>query len=295
MPSTIAWHIRMQPGHSCPGRAIANGSRNVDGWSGLRKELDRWHAAGSTATFWWRDDDAVDDSPQLDVLLEHASGIPVALGVIPALATRELAEKLAKRASVVVLQHGWRHDNHALADKNEYPAARSTEEVSQELANGRRVLTALFGAQAIPVFAPPWHGFDARFLPLLRPNGLAGISRKGPRTSRFAAEGVLQANAHVAPIEWSAPPSFANDDLYLDQVVDHLRGRRLGTYDATEPTGLLTHHLAQNDESYGFIARLVAIISSHPGCSWMNAMNMFSRRSAGDDTAEEKVKIDVRR
>lgn len=271
----------MPPGH-------ANGWRGTDGtarlvtqalnmcpWEQLTKELDCWERAGATATFWWRDDDAVDDTLQLDRLLKQAGAIPLALAVVPGLATRDLAERLANYASVVVLQHGWRHANHALGGYNEYPASRPKEEVSQELAGGRRVLTALFGPQAIPVFAPPWHGFDGRFLPLLRRNGLSGISRKGPRPGLFAAEGVLQVNAHMSPNKWSNPPSFADDGLYLDQVIDHLRGRRLGLYDATEATGLLTHHLVQNDRSYEFISRLISVISRHPAGKWLDGRDVF--------------------
>jgi hypothetical protein len=247
-------------------------------WSDLIAELDCWQEAGATATFWWRDDDAVDATPQLNLLLRHAGTIPLALAVVPGLASRSLAEELGRHPSVVVLQHGWRHANHAPSGANEYPATRSVEEVSQELLDGRRALRALFGQQAIAVFAPPWHGFDACFLPLLPRHGLAAISRKGPRTGLFAADGVLQANAHMSPIKWSMPPSFDCDDRYLGQVIDHLRGRRLARYDPSEPTGLLTHHLVQDDRSWAFISRFVAAVSGHPACQWIDARNIFALR-----------------
>jgi hypothetical protein len=268
----------------------ANGQRGAEGtarlvtqalsmcpWKQLTKELDCWATNGTTATFWWRDDDAVDDTPQLDRLLKQAGGIPLALAVIPSRAPRDLAARLAKYASVVVLQHGWRHDNHATGGDNEYPATRSMADVSQELADGRRVLMTLFGPQAIPVFAPPWHGFDACFLPLLSRNDLAGISRRGPRPGLLAAEGIVQANAHVSLITWGTPPAFGDDDFYLDQIIDHLRGRRLGRYDTTEATGLLTHHLVQDDKSYAFIARFVDVVSTHTAANWIDARHMFTR------------------
>ena len=248
-------------------------------WRELSDELDRWQT--DPATFWWRDDDAVDATPELDLLLRHAGAIPLALSVIPGLATRGLAEKLARQSSVAVLQHGWLHTNHASGGYNEYPASRAIDEVSHELAVGKRILTALFGPQAIPVFAPPWHGFDARFLPLLRRNGLIAISRKGPRTGVFAAEKLLQVNAHVSPIKWTTPPSFGEDDFYIEQIVEHLRGRRLGRYDAEEPTGLLTHHRAQDDKSYAFIARLVESLAAHPAAVWMDARTIFTPHAAG--------------
>ena len=255
------------------------------GWGELTEELDRWHDFGATATFWWRDDDAVDATTQLAALLEHAGTIPLALAVIPGLATQDLAAELAAHPSVVVLQHGWNYTNHAPDGNSEYPAGRPAEEVSRELADGRRVLSVLFGRRAIPVFAPPWHGFDSRFLPLLRSNGIAGISRKGPRPALFAAESIVQANAHMAPIKWGSSPSFGDEARYLDQAIDHLRGRRLGCFDPTEPTGLLTHHLLQDDKSYAFISRFTAIVSEHPACVWMDATHMFSLRPAVDGTS----------
>ena len=249
-------------------------------WSELTQELDRWHETGANATFWWRDDDAADDTPQLDVLFKLAGAIPLALAVIPGLATRTLAESVAQRSSVVVLQHGWRHDNHAQAGNSEYPGSRSMEDVSQELAEGQRVLTGLFGSQAMPVFTPPWHAFDACFLPLLRRNSIIGISRRGPRAGPFARKGLLQANTHMVPVRWSDPPSFEDDGLYLAAAVEHLRGRRLGLHDPEEPTGLLTHHLVHNARCNDFIARFAEIVSTHRAATWLNAKVIFGPQAA---------------
>ncbi len=62
-------------------------------WEPLRRELDRWQAAGRVARFWLRDDDAVEPTQPLDMLLdltgEHE--IPLTLAVIPGLTGEELA------------------------------------------------------------------------------------------------------------------------------------------------------------------------------------------------------------
>jgi hypothetical protein len=245
-------------------------------WIRLIRELDHWGASGATATFWWRDDDAVTSTSQLDALFRYAGPIPLALAVIPALATLELADRLRERASAVVLQHGWRHANHAPDGNNEYPGLRSEKDVTRELADGRKRLVDLFGAQALPVFVPPWHGFDARFLPALRQNGLTAISRKGPRAGIFAMPHLFQVNVHISLIAWTDPPSFGEDDVYLAPVIDHLRGRRIGLYDQTEPTGLLTHHLVQDSRSYAFIARLVELVSRHPAARWLDGREVFA-------------------
>jgi len=245
-------------------------------WLGLSKELDRWNAVGRSATFWWRDDDAVDDTPELDRLLEQAGGIPLALAVIPALATRGLAERVAGESSAVVLQHGWRHVDHARSGgQSEYPSHRAISDVARELVDGSRVLVTLFGSRALPVFAAPWHGFDARFLPLLPMCGLIGISRRGPRPWMTLSGKLVQANTHVSLIRWSDPPSFGDEHIYIREITAHLRGRRLGSYDTTEPTGLLTHHRVQDHQSYAFISRFVQIVTEHPAASWVDARDVF--------------------
>lgn len=250
-----------------------------DGWSDLTAELDRWHGSGMVATFWWRDDDAVDVTPQLERLLAVAGTIPLCLAVIPARAGRALADRIGGEPTVTVLQHGWAHVSHVEQGVSEYPPSRTDDEVARELVAGRAILSDRFGRQAIPVFVPPWHAFDHRFVPLLGSCGLAGISRKGPRQSRQTA-GLVQVNAHVSPITWSSPPSFAGDDAYLEQFVGHLEGRRLGRYDAAEPTGLLTHHLDQNDASFAFIARLAEVVGDHPGAAWVSTRGLFCLESA---------------
>src|ERR1700719_1993990 len=93
-------------------------------WSDLEDELDRWGLAGCAADLWWRDDDAVTLTPQLEELLELADEVPIAMAVIPALARPELATALYGLARVAVLQHGWQHRNQAKdGKKSEYPKA----------------------------------------------------------------------------------------------------------------------------------------------------------------------------
>lgn len=247
----------------------------MTGWHSLTDELDRWSDSGEIATFWWRDDDAVRPTPQLDALLQYAGGVPIALAVIPAAVTPALADRLRGEPSIVVMQHGWRHTDHAMGGRNEYPASRAEEDVERELSDGSSLLAERFGSQYLPVFVPPWHGFDTRFLALLPRHGIGWISRKGPRPSDCAIEGLRQANAHIAPIRWGAPPSFGSKEEHLLTIVDHLRGRRVRSYDFDEPTGILTHHLVQNNASYAFIARLLDFTAKHPAAEWLDPRQIF--------------------
>jgi hypothetical protein len=244
-------------------------------WALLADELDRWAQAGAIATFWWRDDDAIADTEQLDCLLNCAGQVPVALAVIPNLADRSLAKKLARYPSVSVLQHGWEHTNHATeGDNSEYPAGRSEKEVAREFSVGLHLLNDLFGAQSLPVFAPPWHGFDESYLSLLAQAGLKAISQSGERTYPCVS-GLAVSNIHCVPILWSEPPSFGSEEDCLCTILDHLQGRRLGRFDVSEPTGVLTHHLVQDARSYAFMAKLAATVSQHPAAQWLDAREVF--------------------
>jgi hypothetical protein len=243
-------------------------------WTSLARELERWSEAGRTPTFWWRDDDAVAPSAELDRLLAVTGGVPLGLAVIPALAEPALAERLAERPEVGILQHGWRHANHARGGKpSEYPAHRAAAEVRAELEEGRRRMLALFGARALPVFVPAYHGFDDCFLPLLPAAGLSALSRKHARPWA-AAGGLVQCNVHAVPIAWSPPPRFCGAATVLDALLQHLEGRRTGQCDAAEPTGILTHHLAQDAESYEFLTVLKQVIAAHGG-QWLDIGTVF--------------------
>src|SRR5258708_39936005 len=95
--------------NAMPHLEAVTGPKQATGWGDLIDELNRWAALARVARFWWRDDDAVQPTPQLDRLLVLADGIPIGLAVIPAAVEPGLAEWLSGLAWVVVLQHGWRH------------------------------------------------------------------------------------------------------------------------------------------------------------------------------------------
>jgi hypothetical protein len=247
-------------------------------WPDLAGELDCWREAGRVATLWWRDDDAAAASPALDRLLTVADGAPLALAVIPATAEAGLAkwhgEAPRQRRPVGVIQHGWRHANHAGdGRKSEFPAARAPERVAADLAAGRRRLRELFGDAALPVLAPPWNRFDDRFLPLLSRAGIAWLSRLGARGA--AAHGIAERNVHVDLVAWKAGRGFIGDAAALALLLAQLRARRSGEVDADEPTGILTHHLVQDAATEAFLRRLLALTRDHPAARWLEAAAVF--------------------
>src|SRR5205807_10622373 len=168
-------------------------------WPDLVAELDRWGETGHVASLWWRDDDAVAPTPELTALLQVAGAAPVALAVIPAEASRELPGFLDNAAQVAVLQHGWRHTNHAAAGakKSEFPARRAEAAVVDELAEGRERLKTLSGPRALPVEVPPWYRFAAEFVPLLTNSGTSGLSSMASRQSPALPPDGVSIAAHL--------------------------------------------------------------------------------------------------
>ena len=253
-------------------------------WSDLAHELDRWAQEGRIATLWWRDDDAAAPSRHLDDLLALAGKVSVALAVIPGLADQALAARLGRPAAsqARVLQHGWRHVDHASGGKkSEFPASRSPEKVADDLAQGRARLSALFGSRALAVLAPPWNRFEDAFLPLLAAGGIRALSRVNPRPTAWPAPGLFAANVHVDLVAWRGDRGFVGKAAALGGIAGHLRARRCGGAERDEPTGILTHHLVQDEATDAFLARLLRLTLDHPAARWLNAGEVFAPAFAG--------------
>jgi hypothetical protein len=245
-------------------------------WSDLVNELDRWGLAGRVANLWWRDDDAVTQTPQLDDLLRLAGEVPIALAVIPALARLELAAALHGRPLVAVMQHGWQHANRARHGKNsEYPEGRSAAAVAAEIGAGQARLKALFGPRALPALAPPWNRFAGEFLPLLCANGVAGISTMVSPSGAALPPGLTVIDVHVDLVAWHGDRGFIGEAAALGGLVGHLRASRLGDAETPGPIGILTHHLVMDGPTAAFLDRLIELIGAHEAVHWANAAELL--------------------
>jgi hypothetical protein len=257
-------------------------------WADLERELDAWGGDGQVATLWWRDDDAVRLTPALERLLAIAAGTPLSLAVIPGRLIEHEAAALASRlpqhdAAAAVLQHGWMHVNHAppAAKKAELGADRPVAVIVAELIAGWERLVGFFGSNALPVLTPPWNRMTAALTPLLRNAGFRGLSAAGPRASREPSPGLVQVNTHADLVAWTGDRGFVGTRAALGRIVGHLRARRAGTMDAAEPTGILTHHLVQDEAAETFLARLLALTRRHPAARWVGAPEAFAEAFAG--------------
>jgi hypothetical protein len=247
-------------------------------WPDLAVELDRWEEAGMVARLWWRDDDAVAPTPQLDRLLALVGDTPLALAVIPANAVAGLAAALDFFPQVTVLHHGWCHADRA-ADypgagrKSEYPSERHPVDVADEFDEGRRRLRALFGPRALPVFVPPWNRFAERFVPLLVEAGLTTLSQMAPRTGEPPG-GIAVLDVHIDVVAWRADRGFIGKGPALGRLIAELRARR--AVFSQSAIGVLTHHLVMDGATEDFMGALGQAIVAHPAARWADPRELLS-------------------
>ena len=246
-------------------------------WESLADELSRWRDAGRVADFWWRDDDATSPNAALTRLTSLAvqARVPLGLAVIPDGAEAALFEGMG--AGIEVLQHGGDHRNRAAEGEKaaEYPAAERRASALQRLATGRARLQALAGERFLPVLVPPWNRFPATLVGDLAGLGFRGYSTFAPRESATPAAGLRQVNTHVDLIAWRRGRGFVGEERALAEAVEHLAARRMGTVDAAEPTGWLTHHAVHDEALWSFLAQLFETTRDRPDVRWLRPTDAF--------------------
>ncbi len=232
----------------------------ADPWQALAGELDLWP---DPAEFWWRDDDAEAWTRALERLAAALEGVPIALAAVPAAAAPDLPG--------VILQHGWRHRNHAgLGEKKaEFGPHRPHATMLAELEAGRERLQALYGRRFLPVLAPPWNRIDPDLAVRLPASGWRGLSVFRPRRS------ALETNAHVDPVAWRTHRGFRGEEEVLRDIAAHLRARRTGAADRSEPTGILSHHRVADDAGFAFFRKLARFVAAHPRARWRDPATLW--------------------
>jgi hypothetical protein len=93
--------------------------------------------------------------------------------------------------------------------------------------------------------------------------------------------GLLQVNTHVDIVHWKGPaPRFAGEAKLVGEFVLHLAARRGGAADADEPTGLLTHHAAQDEACWAFLDALFRRLAGQAAVRWLAAPDVFADGAA---------------
>lgn len=239
-------------------------------WQRLLNELDRWHNAGHVAEFWWRDDDAVDDTPDLQRLLDLSDRreIPIVLAVIPNSAEPALADVVLRTEYVDIAQHGCDHENHAaVGDKKiELGGWPSDSEILESLKTAQSNLRDLFSGQVTDILVPPWNRIRETLIPHLAELGLFRLSRY---RSKVEADGsrVDFVDTEIDIIDWRGSRGFLGEGEVISQMTDRLVKRRSGHLEG--PMGILTHHLVHDAACWAFMERLGSVVAEHPAATWL--------------------------
>jgi hypothetical protein len=248
-------------------------------WDKVHAELDVWHKLRRQALFWWRDDDAIDVTPQLKKLAGTAKihDVSVGLSVIPVSASAALKRYVRGQDQLEVLVHGYAHKNHARANeaKREFPGSRHRADMLTELKDGLRLIRDGFGAKAIPVLVPPWNRIPPSLVSHLPALGYAGISAWKPRPVRVRQAGFVTVNAHLDVIDWRRGKIPKAERLVGSLLLRKLRWRRENPGRASEPLGILTHHLLWDDRVEALMKEVLQTTRSHPAARWMTPREVF--------------------
>jgi predicted glycosyltransferase len=235
-------------------------------WSPLDRALDRAEDQGYPVRFWWRDDDAVADTPQLDRLLGLARRLDVGIGlaVIPEGIDASLAMRLADEPKAVALVHGWSHANHAPAGdkKAEFGPHRPLELMVAEAEQALNAAREHLGSRLLPVFVPPWNRISPEIVAHLPHLGFRGLSTFMDRKAVHPVTGLVQINTHVDPIDWHGTRSLADPALIVANLASAIERRSAGRADRDEPIGLLTHHLVHDEVIWSLCERLIAHLAA---------------------------------
>ncbi|SDQ89856.1 polysaccharide deacetylase family protein [Pseudovibrio sp. Tun.PSC04-5.I4] len=236
----------------------------------LNDHLNWFNERQQTISFWWRDDDAIEPSPELEELLGFSAefSVPLSLAVIPKFATAALAQRLENMSLINILQHGWQHKNYqskALGEKaSEFGRRRAIQEIEKELANGQAILQELFGNQFIPLFVPPWNRIAPETIPLLRELGPYGLST----FTWISSFHLPQVQSHLDIIKWKKNKRFIGWDAAARRLDLQLCRRRTNP---CEPIGLLTHHLDHGEGCSEFLEVFFSLTTTHPAAQWLSS------------------------
>jgi hypothetical protein len=243
------------------------------GWWRLGSELAHWRRAGQRPVLWWRDDDARAATAELRRLLVHATraDAPLCLAVIPEGVDPELPAVVAPYPRIAILQHGVTHLNGWGTPASEFAPVETPEAVAERLIEGWSRLEGF--RRRLPVYVPPWN--------VLTPNVSAALDLSGHRAVS-AWNGLSrpgQVDAHLDLLRWRGGARFAGRERFLGLLTTLLEWRRRRSL-WREPIGLLTHHLAHDEEAWRFLDDLLLFEPLQERADWPDPQVLFGFAAA---------------
>ena len=261
-------------------------------WARVIAALDAAAALGRTIEVWWRDDDAVAPTPELDRLLALAAevGAPLALAVIPETVQPALAQRLAGEADVCVLVHGIAHRNHAPLGQKKQELLAADAATLDGLRQGLEKLSMLFNSQALPVLAPPWNRISPDIIAQLSALGFAGLSTHAH--DRHARDGLIVVDTHLDPIDWKggggAVCASAHIGLLAKLIEDRVSARGQEAGQEAGPIGILTHHLVHDGWIWRSVEDMMHRLGAHRAVRFVGAAASFGLTGAAGNAPKDR-------
>ena len=246
----------------------------------LAEELDRWSRSATPCSLWWRDDDLVRNSANLQRLQRTADahGLEILVAVIPEQAERRLGEETSSMGQLVFCQHGLQHLSHEsdTAEKSEFGPGRGLAAIRRDLETGFAICREIFGERFFPVLVPPWNNFHLEAIPVLAEVGFLGLSRYGFLTAVDGAD-ITFADTHIDLIDWQRLPGpgvLPQEEMDI-RFAEVLRQRRTSNQWLHTPTGILTHHRVMGDGDWKALDELLDTLGSFPCVQWLSPREIF--------------------
>jgi hypothetical protein len=259
-------------------------------WDEVRRELDCWTDAGLTAKFWVRDDDAFQLSENLERLHDLATrhNVKIGLAVIPGKVVADLSDFLDDNTQQFYpMCHGWKHTNYNRKNRPaEFGPDRQISSMIIDAKSALDLFSRRFG-KAKAIFVPPFNRATPALIRALPSIGFFGVSlmpnsleRKilqfGSRLNWRLAIKILdfssggpRIDVHLDLINWKTKTAQETKTI-VNQLVQHLRGRRLGFLAAGTPIGLLTHHLDHDERIWCFCDEVLEVLRSHAAVDFID-------------------------
>jgi len=149
--------------------------------------------------------------------------------------------------------------------------------MAAETAEALRRAAAAIGDRLLPVFVPPWNRIAPDLVARLPRAGFRGLSTFRDRAARAPADGLLQVNAHVDPIDWHGTRSLADPACLVAVLAAAVDRRSGGQADPDEPVGLLTHHLVHDERVWTFCEKLMVYLLGK-NATFLSADDVFPDR-----------------
>lgn len=213
-------------------------------------------ARQQTVELFFRDDDVAEDEPALRRMLELFArcAVPLNLAVIPGRLT-EAATKLLRKylkahpGLFEVNQHGWMHVNHETTGRKcEFGPGRSEAEQLADIARGRQIMTAAFGADFSAVFVPPWNRCTEATLRALDQPGFEALSQLKGKTA-VTGDNFIELSVTLDLHRWKGGATLRSPGEIVTELMAQIN--------AGEIIGVMLHHQVMDERAFSFLARLL--------------------------------------